>query len=153
MLFCDCGESTPLARLFRKPFVKFFIVQKFVFRILKHCKGVLRVLFIHGGGELVDFTALRESTTDIQFAFCDAFHAAEVAEYAARLDGGELVCIADKSQTAFLWQGIQKFGHEWQVDHACLIDDEPVQRKRIVPVVLEADEVIIGFKEGMYGRG
>ena len=60
-----------------------------------------------------------------------------------RFDGGQLVGVADKRQTAVGGQGVQEFGHQGQVNHAGLIDDKPVDGQGIVMVVLEGDQVVV----------
>ena len=62
----------------------------------------------------------------------------QVGEHGSRLDGGELVGVADEDQPTLRTHRLEQPGHHRQRDHRGLVDDDDVVRQPVVAVVAEA---------------
>ena len=62
---------------------------------------------------------------------------AQVTQYRAGLDRGQLVLVAQQHQTRPRRQGIEQVGHHFQVDHRRFVDHQHIQRQRVASMMAE----------------
>src|SRR5690606_789553 len=77
--------------------------------------------------------------------------AEDAGEDVAGFDGGELVRVADEDEAGVVGDGVDELGHQGQVDHRGFVDDDHVERQRVVGVVAEAGAVGDGAEQAVQG--
>ena len=80
-----------------------------------------------------------------------ARRAQDAAEHVAGFHRGQLVGIAEQHQARAVGDGFDQLGHQRQVDHRGFVDDDHVERQRVVGVVAEARAVGNGAEQAMQG--
>ena len=76
----------------------------------------------------------------------------QIGEEIARSHGGELVRVADEEDVAMSGDRLEKGGHQAQIDHRGLVDDEEISRERAMAIAGKSHDRLI-LERAMQGEG
>ena len=76
---------------------------------------------------------------------------AQIAQYRAGLDRGQLILVAQQHQPSMGRHGVEQIGHHFQVDHRRFIDHQHIQRQAVAGMVTEMPGARSTAEQTMHG--
>ncbi|KPY68777.1 hypothetical protein ALO94_201098 [Pseudomonas syringae pv. spinaceae] len=77
--------------------------------------------------------------------------ATQITQYRARLDGSQLVFVAEQNHARVRRQCVEQVGHHFQVDHGRFVDDQHVQWQQVAGVVTEVTRAGTTAQQAVHG--